>query len=115
MRLGEKIRKLRKERNWTQAELGRRAGVGGNNVSSYELGTLKPSAKTLERFADALGVSTLELLSEEPEQPILAIEDPELLPLFREISRLPESDRSHAKWLLSVIIKQSRIQQMMAG
>lgn len=115
MMLGEKIRKLRKERGWTQAELGRRARVGGNNVSSYELGTLKPSPKTLERFAQALGVSTQELLSEEPEQPLLAIEDPELLPLFREISRLPEADRNHAKWLLSVIVRQSRIQQMMAG
>jgi transcriptional regulator with XRE-family HTH domain len=115
MTLGEKIRKLRKERDWTQAELGNRSGVGSNNVSSYELGTLKPSRKTLERFANALGISLEELLAEEPEQPVLAIEDPELLPLFRELSRLPEAERTHAKWILSVIVRQSRIQQMMAG
>jgi len=113
--IGDKIRKLRQQKGWTQKDLGTRAGIEGKNVSSYETGHLKPSARTIQRFAEALGVSAEDLLSDSSNEPALAVEDPDLLQLFREVSQLPEAERMNAKWFLSVIVKQHRLQQMIAS
>ena len=49
-RIGRVIRALRHRRNWTQAELGRRAGCSGSVVSRLERGHLRAcSLTTLER------------------------------------------------------------------
>ena len=113
--VGERIRKLRKERDWTQRELNEKTGVDPKNISSYESGRLVPSKRTLKRFADAFGVTVEDLLAEESQQPSLAITDPEMLNLFKEISRLPEKDQGHIKWVLQMAVRQSRIQAMMAS
>jgi len=111
--VGERIRKLRRERNWTQKDLGERVGIDQKNISQYESDRIKPSNRTLQRFAQALGVTPSELLAETPNEPVLAIEDPELLGLFREISKLSESDRARLKWMLSLAVRQLRIQDVL--
>lgn len=113
--VGRKIRKLRLERDWTQADLGKRARIDGKNVSNYETGNLRASEKTLQKFAQAFGVAIDEFSVETPSEPVLAIEDPDLLSLFREITRLPESAKAHTKWVLTTIVKQNRIQQVVAS
>ena len=113
--VGERIRKLRKERDWTQRELSEKTGVDPKNISSYESGRLIPSRRTLKRFAEAFGLTIEELTVEQSQQPTLAIGDPEMLSLFREISRLSEIDQTHIKWMLNMAVRQSRIQEMMAS
>jgi len=113
MHLGEQIRKLRLSKDWTQRELGTKTGLG-NNISSYENGRLKPSIKTLKKLADALEVHPDELLSAGAESRP-GIQDDELSQLFREVGRLPESDVQKAKWFLNVLVKQHRLQQMIAS
>lgn len=115
MTLGEKIRKLRRERDWTQAEFVERVGIDKRNVSRYENDQINPSRKTVRKFAGALGVSVEELLLDQPSKPVLVVEDAELLNLFREVSTLPERDRSAVKHVLSIIVKQNKIQQMIAS
>ena len=113
--LGDRIRKLRRERDWTQRDLAEKVGVDYKNVSNYEVGRLVPSLKTLQRLADAFGVAVQELQNENSEEPVLAIEDPELLKLFRELSTLPDPEREHVKWMLSAIVKQKRMREMIAS
>lgn len=113
--VGERIRKLRKERDWTQRELSEKTGVDSKNISSYESGRLIPSRRTIQRFADAFGLTIEDLMAEQPKQPALAIDDPEMLSLFREIAQLPQADQNHIKWVLTMAVRQGRIQQMMAS
>ena len=115
MTVGEKIRKLRREREWTQEELGERVQIDKRNVSKYETGHINPSQKTVERFAEAFGVSAAELLYDAKAEPSIAIDDPELLHLFREIALLPEDNREAVKLVLSMVVKQNKIQQMIAS
>lgn len=60
--LGEKIKKLRESRDWSQAELARRAGITKSAISTYELGMRTPSADVVCAFAKAFGVSSDYLL-----------------------------------------------------
>lgn len=60
--LGEKIKRLRESREWTQAELARKVGVTKSAISTYELGMRTPSADVVCGFAKAFGVSADYLL-----------------------------------------------------
>ena len=111
--VGERIRKLRRAKDWTQKELGERVGIDQKNISQYESGRLQPNRKTLQRFAHAFDIRPEELLAEEPADPIIAIDDAELLSIFREVSKLQEADRNRLKWMLSLAVRQLRIQDVM--
>ncbi len=60
--LGKKVRQLRESREWSQAELARRAGVTKSAISTYELDMRTPSADVVCAFAKAFGVSSDYLL-----------------------------------------------------
>lgn len=56
MGIGQRTRKLREERGLIQKELADRAGLARNTVARIEQGRLAPSATTVSKLADALGV-----------------------------------------------------------
>jgi transcriptional regulator with XRE-family HTH domain len=63
-RIGQRIKRLRLARGWTQPDLARKAGLrSSGHVSLLESGGRRdPSASTLKRVAKALGVPVTELL-----------------------------------------------------
>jgi transcriptional regulator with XRE-family HTH domain len=113
--IGQRIRQLRKEKFWTQRELGARAEIEPKNIGGYESGRLTPSKKTLEKFAQALGVTLDELLASARSADSEAIEDKELVELVKEMQRLPDAERAHLKWVISVAVRQHRIQAAMVS
>ena len=58
----DRLARLRKERGWTQVELAERVGITQTLLSDYERGRLRLNADMLVRFANALDVTTDELL-----------------------------------------------------
>ena len=62
-RLVANLKRLRGERNLTQAQLADRAGLNRVYVTLLEGGNRKnPSLEALDQLADALGVSVIDLL-----------------------------------------------------
>ena len=62
---GAVIRKLREQKNMTQAELAEVLQVSDKAISKWENGHGYPDITLLEPLAAALGISVLELLSGE--------------------------------------------------
>lgn len=62
MTIGDYIRKYRKEKGWTQAQLAEEADLLTVYVSSYETGRTLPSLLNAISLADALGVSLDDLV-----------------------------------------------------
>lgn len=60
--LKDKLRQLRQECGYTQAEFARLLGVSTSAVGMYEQGRRRPDGETLARAAAILGCSTDELL-----------------------------------------------------
>jgi len=54
--LGNKLRRLRQQRRWTQRELGDRASISTPHISSMERGLRNPSLVYAERLANAFKV-----------------------------------------------------------
>ena len=65
--IGQRIRRARRRKGWTQAELGLRTGLRESIICKYELDRYTPRIKNLSRIADALGVSVDYLLGRESE------------------------------------------------
>ena len=65
IRTGKLIASLRKEKGYTQEELGRRLGVSNKTVSRWENGNYMPDVETLRLLSKEFSVSIEELLDGE--------------------------------------------------
>ncbi len=115
MDIGTNIRKFRRERDWTQAELAAKVGIQKQNVSRYENGRVEPRETMLGKLAEALGVTREELLGESDPREEVLLDDPELRRLFKEVADLPERDREALKRIMDLVVKQHRVQAAIAS
>ena len=61
MTVAENIKRIRKEKNITQKQLGLKCGIAESTIRRYELGLLNPKLETINKIADALEVDVYEL------------------------------------------------------
>jgi putative transcriptional regulator len=59
--MNNRIRVLRAERKWSQAELAERVSVSRNSINSVENGKFDPSLPLAFRIADAFGLTIEEV------------------------------------------------------
>ena len=62
-KLGQRLRKLRLERGWTQEQLAERAGKHWTYIGGIERGARNPTVSVLEAVAAALGVALVDLFA----------------------------------------------------
>jgi transcriptional regulator with XRE-family HTH domain len=113
---GEKLKALRKERGWSQDELGRRAGIHGRHVGKYEIGRAMPNAETVVQLAKVLGVSIDYLLRDDLDEdaaPAGALRDQELLRKFAAVEQMDEEDRRVIASLIDAYIKKHQIEEVL--
>lgn len=63
-RIGQRVRKHRKEEGLSQTQLGAQAGTSQGAISRLESGKQAPGLAKLERISQALGVEVSDLLEE---------------------------------------------------
>jgi len=66
--LGDKIKKERKRRGWTQKELCKRCGLSPSLLSQIENGKLDPSLSSLDKIASCFSVHISKLLTDYEEK-----------------------------------------------
>ena len=90
--VGTKIRQLRKERAFTQAELASRIGVQQSDLCRMENGEYKVSLDTLFRILAVFGMDIAEFFREETQAPSPTEADQELLRLFQRLDEAARAD-----------------------
>ena len=106
MTIEERIRLYRQQKNLSQAELAERSGVNNKSLSRYELDTSIPPADALKAIADALGVSTDSLLSDDN----IAIKDTQLLKRFEVIQDMTGDNKAIIIKFLDLAIRDFKTQ-----
>jgi len=61
-KLGENLKKLRLKKNMSQGDLATTLSVDRAYISNIENGRMNPTLSTLEKIAEAFGISSSELL-----------------------------------------------------
>lgn len=112
MQIAKKIRELRKEKGWSQAEFGQRIGVTQRHVSSWENGANVPSAETLVRLSEVLRVSIDYLLLDNvPREGIHKIDDFSLYELFRQAEDSSDEEKKAIEQLISGLVFRHKIKK----
>ena len=113
MLLADRIRQLRQEHRWTQAELGQKIKIHQKQISSYERGVNIPSTEVLIKMADIFDVTLDYLAFEEKGSPgKVNIQDRELLRRFEQVDRLPDHEKNLAKEVLDLIILKTKFREL---
>ena len=105
-RVGKRLRELREQRGWTQAEFAELTNKAVETISNMERGKTVPGLLTLEQFAKRLGVG-LEVLvrSEAPED---SPRSQHSAVVAAAADRLPESELELLAGIIGLLDKQRR-------
>jgi len=109
----ERLRRLRKEHNLSQTDLGKLVSLHYTHIGRYERGSSYPSADSLKRLADALDVSADYLLEGNIEDAAKAdFQDRELLKMFQEVEKLPAEDKDLIKKVLDALLTKKKLKAL---
>ncbi len=104
MTFGSRVAAIRKEKQLSQSELGKRAGISGDIVGKYERDEMKPSIETATKLAAALEVSLDYLVGIAQMQ----VFDKGLLRRVEELANLPEQDRQGILFALDGLLRDAK-------
>ena len=92
MSVSENIKKLRKQRGWSQARLAIEANVSQQAISFIERERNEPSAEMIRALAKAFHVSMSEIMEDQPAQETsLSDLEAQLIAVFRQLNRAGKS------------------------
>ncbi len=115
MALGERIRQLRKEAGWSQAELGSKVGTDSQRISRYENARITPSLDAIVRIAEAFNVSIDHLLVDDvPRRPLHAVEH-NLGTRLSALDELGEEDLASLLHMLDALVAKNRFKALAGG
>lgn len=89
--LGDRVRRLRRDRGWSQEQLCKRAGISKSFISEVENSAATPGGPVLIKLASSLGASLDYLLTGREPEPVKskAVEIPQSLAAFADKRGLP--------------------------
>lgn len=113
MTLGKRIKQLRQQRGWSQAQLSKKLNVHQKQISGYERGIHSPSIELLVRMAELFNVSLDYIAFDNREEKnIIPIADRELMQAVQQIDQLSAEDRDTIKAVLNTFIVKNRFQRL---
>jgi len=113
---GERVRELRKERGWSQGELGTRIGTDAGRISRYEAGKITPSLEALVRLADVLEVSVDYLVREDsPRKNLEGHNLGKLGDRLADLAELPDADQETVAQVIDAVLAKSRLKTLAGG
>lgn len=86
-----KITLYRKERGWTEYELAKRSDLPQSTISSWYRKNMQPSLASLDKIAQAFGLTLSQMLSEEDN----LIASPEEKAMLHEWNRLEPAQKEY--------------------
>ena len=111
MKMGDKIRLLRAEMDWSQRELAEKIGADQAQISQYERGESIPSIGLLKRLVNVFNVTTDYLLFDENENKASTkIRNKDLLELFDQIEDIDEKDKDTLIEMMKIVVIKNRMQ-----
>ena len=104
---GERLKRLRRERGFTQAELATRLGISRRNYIYYEAQGGSPSPELLVRIGDALRVS-VDALAGRHGKPDPHLPSYRLLRRLKKIEQLPLHDQKAVLRMIDMMVQARR-------
>lgn len=113
MSIGNKLKQLRQERGWSQAQLAKKLDVHQKQISGYERNLHVPKTDVIVKIARLFNISLDYLVQDERDDlPAVKIGDRDLLRRLEKIDRLSEHDKTTIKEILDAFILKNQFQRL---
>ena len=112
--LGQRVARVRRERGYTQAELGERIGLRQSHLSDLETGRLQFSAEVIAKLAESLHTTADELLGLKPTRSAEPKTPRRLLRRIQQIADLPLSQQRALLKMVDAVIDRERLRKAQA-
>lgn len=107
--LGKRVHELRKQRGWSQPEVGKLVGTSGAIIGRYERGEMTPSIEVARKLAQAFGVTVDYLVSEQELPEVL--KDRRMLARWVALDEIPAEDRERILSVVDGLIRDAKARQ----
>ncbi len=107
--LGQRIKQLRREREWSQEDFGKKIGSHLQSVGRYEKDQVIPTADILMKMAEVFSVSADYLLFGDTDSTALRVHNKELFKRFQQLDRANPDDLKGLLDVLDVYIQKNTI------
>ncbi len=106
---GNRVLALRKQKGWSQPDLGKAVGTSGAIIGRYERGEITPSIEVARKLADAFGV-TLDYLVGDKDLPNV-LQDKAMLERWQAIDTLTPPERERILSVLDSLVRDAKARQ----
>ena len=113
MTIGERIRKARKAKGWSQRVLTQHIESDASYINRIETGKLNPSVVAVERIAGALDCSLDQKVTGKDDELEVPIRDKGLFDRMRLIDSLEESDRNALVHIIDSMLTKKRMRELL--
>jgi transcriptional regulator with XRE-family HTH domain len=112
---GDHLKEIREEKGLTQSDLANLVEVHVVQLSKYERNLASPSVDVVKRIAEALQITTDQLIYGDAKQKAKdKIQDHELLNLFSKVQTLKKDDVHCIKSLITAYVLKTDLQKQLA-
>ena len=113
--IAERLKTLRTEAGWSQAELADKIGSDGRQVSRYENGRITPSLEALVRIAETFNVSVDYLVV--PDAGRRPLHSPENLlgDKLADLATLDDDDQAALLKVLDALVTKTKLRALTGG
>ena len=113
MNIGDRIKKIRTSKGYTQTELANIVGLTYIQIGRYENDKSNPSSDVLQKLAQALDTTTDYLMNGNTEQVEAQLADKELLKQFKAVEKLKDEDKHLVKTFIDAFITKRQLQALL--
>jgi transcriptional regulator with XRE-family HTH domain len=106
----KRLKLLRVEKDLSQKDIATRIDVHFTTYGDYERGETMPTAETLRKLSNILGVSIDYLLEGKETEPVVAdVHDQMLVEMFKEINTLKTPRKEFVKDVISALLTNEKV------
>lgn len=109
----QKLKTLRKNKDWSQGQIAMKIGVDPQRISKYERGVLYPTTEIALKIADLFEISLDYLFRDDGSVIQGVVTNKDLVKKLKDINTLPKDKQKTLIDLLDAFIKQHKFEQLM--
>lgn len=110
--LGQRIRQLRREREWSQEEFGQKIDVHEQTIIRYEKDAVIPTATVLKKMSEVFGVSIDYLVFGDIDSTGMRVQNKELFKRFQQLDRFNPEDLKSLIDIMDLVIHKQQVKDL---
>lgn len=113
MKIGEKIRRARKDKGMAQQDLANQINIHIGHISRLENGHYQPSIEVVKKLTEALEITADYLLDDSIDDFEININDKNLAEKIRLIDSLDEKDRQTVSHMIDTMLTKKKMTDLL--